>query len=76
MKLDQVFENKDEIADDVKKNLQERMVQCGWEIVRALVNDIEPDAKIKDAMNEVNHLSDPLSSIVTVTPSRTSGWDI
>ena len=44
MKLDQVFENKDEIADDVKKNLQERMAQYGWEIVRALVNDIEPDA--------------------------------
>lgn len=54
MKLDQVFENKDEIADDVKKNLQERMAQYGWEIVRALVNDIEPDAKVKDAMNEVN----------------------
>jgi len=54
MKLDNVFENKDEIADDVKKNLQERMAQYGWEIVRALVNDIEPDAKVKDAMNEVN----------------------
>lgn len=54
MKLDEVFENKDEIADDVKKNLQERMSQYGWEIVRALVNDIEPDAKVKDAMNEVN----------------------
>ena len=54
MKLDDVFENKDEIADEVKKALQERMAQYGWEIVRALVNDIEPDAKVKDAMNEVN----------------------
>ena len=54
MKLDDVFENKDEIADAVKKSLQERMAQYGWEIVRALVNDIEPDAKVKDAMNEVN----------------------
>ena len=54
MKLDNVFENKDEIADEVKKALQERMAQYGWEIVRALVNDIEPDAKVKDAMNEVN----------------------
>ncbi|MDD5190134.1 MAG: SPFH domain-containing protein [Dehalococcoidales bacterium] len=54
MKLDEVFENKDEIADDVKKSLQERMAIYGWEIVRALVNDIEPDAKVKDAMNEVN----------------------
>ncbi len=54
MKLDEVFENKDAIADEVKKHLQERMEQYGWSIVRALVNDIEPDAKVKAAMNEVN----------------------
>ncbi len=54
MKLDEVFENKDAIADEVKKHLQERMEQYGWSIVRALVNDIEPDKKVKDAMNEVN----------------------
>ena len=54
MKLDEVFENKDAIADEVKKHLQERMEQYGWSIVRALVNDIEPDAKVKTAMNEVN----------------------
>jgi len=54
MKLDEVFENKDAIADEVKKHLQERMEQYGWSIVRALVNDIAPDKKVKDAMNEVN----------------------
>ena len=54
MKLDEVFENKDAIADEVKKHLQERMEQYGWSIVRALVNDIEPDKKVKEAMNEVN----------------------
>ena len=54
MKLDEVFENKDTIADEVKKHLQERMEQYGWSIIRALVNDIEPDRKVKDAMNEVN----------------------
>jgi regulator of protease activity HflC (stomatin/prohibitin superfamily) len=54
MKLDEVFENKDAIADEVKKHLQERMEIYGWSIVRSLVNDIEPDKKVKDAMNEVN----------------------
>jgi len=54
MKLDEVFENKDAIADEVKKHLQERMEQYGWSIVRSLVNDIDPDAKVKAAMNEVN----------------------
>ncbi len=54
MKLDEVFENKDAIADEVKKHLQERMEQYGWSIVRSLVNDIAPDKKVKDAMNEVN----------------------
>ncbi len=54
MKLDEVFENKDDIADDVKKHLQDRIREYGFEIVRALVNDIEPDAKVKTAMNEIN----------------------
>jgi regulator of protease activity HflC (stomatin/prohibitin superfamily) len=54
LKLDQVFENKDEIAQDVEERLRERMGQYGWQIVRALVNDVEPDAKVKAAMNEVN----------------------
>jgi regulator of protease activity HflC (stomatin/prohibitin superfamily) len=54
MKLDEVFENKDAIADVVTQHLQERMGQYGWSIVRALVNDIEPDKKVKEAMNEVN----------------------
>lgn len=54
MKLDEVFENKDKIADNVKDHLQDRIREYGFEIVRALVNDIEPDAKVKAAMNEIN----------------------
>ncbi|MFN3651068.1 MAG: SPFH domain-containing protein [Armatimonadota bacterium] len=54
MPLDEVFQNKDEIATAVKQNLQETMTQYGYGIVRALVNDINPDAKVKDAMNEIN----------------------
>ena len=54
MNLDDVFRNKERIAAEVKKNLQETMEQYGFGIIGALVNDIEPDAKVKDAMNEIN----------------------
>jgi regulator of protease activity HflC (stomatin/prohibitin superfamily) len=54
MNLDEVFRNKERIAAEVKKNLQETMEKYGFGIIGALVNDIEPDAKVKDAMNEIN----------------------
>ncbi len=54
MPLDEVFQNKEDIANAVKTNLQETMTQYGYEIVRALVNDIDPDARVKMAMNEIN----------------------
>ena len=52
--LDDVFEKKDEIADSVKNELSEMMGEFGFEIVKALVTDISPDAKVKSAMNEIN----------------------
>ncbi len=54
MKLDDVFEKKDEIADAVKSELSHTMDEFGYDIVKALVTDIEPDAKVKEAMNEIN----------------------
>jgi len=54
MPLDEVFQNKDEIATAVRENLRETMTQYGYGIVRALVNDIDPDPKVKAAMNEIN----------------------
>jgi len=54
MTMNQVYENKDEIAKDVEEKLAERMQLYGFEIVRALVNDVIPPSKVKDAMNEVN----------------------
>lgn len=54
MKLDEVFQEKDTIAKAVKEGLDETMQQYGYGIVRALVNDIDPDAKVKAAMNEIN----------------------
>lgn len=52
--LDDVFEKKDEIADAVKSELSEVMSDFGYGIVKALVTDIEPDPKVKAAMNEIN----------------------
>lgn len=54
VKLDDVFEKKDEIADAVKNELSHVMDDFGYTIVKALVVDIEPDPKVKEAMNEIN----------------------
>lgn len=52
--LDDVFEKKDDIAEAVKVELSHVMEGFGYGIVKALVTDIEPDARVKEAMNEIN----------------------
>jgi regulator of protease activity HflC (stomatin/prohibitin superfamily) len=54
IKLDDVFEKKDEIADAVKEELAHVMDDFGYGIVKTLVTDIDPDHKVKEAMNEIN----------------------
>jgi len=54
IKLDDVFEKKDEIAIAVKGELEQVMGDFGYGIVKALVTDIEPDKKVKESMNEIN----------------------
>lgn len=54
IKLDDLFEKKDEIALAVKEELNETMTGFGFQIMNALVTDIEPNAKVKDSMNEIN----------------------
>ena len=54
MILDRLFDKKDEIADAVGAELTDIMEQFGYGIVKALVTDIDPDAKVKAAMNEIN----------------------
>jgi regulator of protease activity HflC (stomatin/prohibitin superfamily) len=54
IKLDDVFERKDDIAEAVKVELSHVMEGFGYGIVKALVTDIEPDARVKEAMNEIN----------------------
>ncbi|MEM7571654.1 MAG: SPFH domain-containing protein [Bacteroidota bacterium] len=54
MKLDDVFERKDDVAIAIKRELQEAMESYGYGIVKALVTDIDPDATVKVAMNRIN----------------------
>ena len=54
MKLDDVFVKKDDIAIAVKGELQEAMLDYGYDIIKTLVTDIDPDAQVKAAMNRIN----------------------
>ena len=54
MKLDQVFERKDDIAIAIKAELSEAMDEYGYGIVKALVTDIDPDQEVKRSMNRIN----------------------
>lgn len=54
IKLDDVFSKKDEIADAVRNELHEVMSEFGYDIIKALVTDINPDQRVKKAMNEIN----------------------
>ncbi len=52
--LDDLFERKDDIASAVKTELDNVMDDFGYGIVKALVTDIDPDARVKTSMNEIN----------------------
>jgi regulator of protease activity HflC (stomatin/prohibitin superfamily) len=54
LRLDDVFENKDEIADATTRELSQAMMDYGYQIIRALVTDINPDEEVKKAMNRIN----------------------
>ncbi|MBL7961719.1 SPFH domain-containing protein, partial [bacterium] len=41
-------------ADTVRQELNQTMEIFGYDILKALVTDIDPDSKVKDAMNEIN----------------------
>ena len=54
MELDHAFQSKDQIANAVKHQLCELMLDYGYDIIGALVVDIDPDRIVKAAMNEIN----------------------
>lgn len=52
--LDEVFEKKDEIALEVQNQVSEEMMSYGFIIVKSLITRVEPDAEVKQSMNEIN----------------------
>ncbi len=54
MIVDDVFEKKNSIAVAVKTELNDAMVEYGYDIIKTLVTDIDPDPEVKRAMNQIN----------------------
>jgi regulator of protease activity HflC (stomatin/prohibitin superfamily) len=54
LKLDDVFERKDDVAIAVKRELNEAMTTYGYDIINTLITDIDPDIQVKNAMNRIN----------------------
>ena len=54
MKLDDVFVRKDDVAIAVKSELNDAMADYGYDIIKTLVTDIDPDGQVKEAMNRIN----------------------
>lgn len=54
MNLDEVYANKDKIANDVREQLENTMEKYGFEIINTLVTSVDPDKKVVAAMNQIN----------------------
>lgn len=54
MELDDLFAKKDDIANAVRSNLDNAMNEYGYQIVKALITDIDPDKNVKESMNRIN----------------------
>lgn len=54
LELDSVFEAKEELALAVKNSLASTMAEYGYQIQNVLITDLDPDSRVKNAMNEIN----------------------
>lgn len=54
LELDSVFEAKEDLALSVKNALTETMTKYGYQILQVLITDLDPDQRVKNAMNEIN----------------------
>lgn len=54
LELDDVFAKKDDVAVAVQKNIANSMEKYGYNIIKALITDIDPDHKVKESMNRIN----------------------
>lgn len=54
MVLDEVFSNKDTVAQSIKESLTEAMHNFGYLIDNSLITDLQPEQSVKEAMNRIN----------------------
>ena len=54
LELDDVFSRKDDIANAVNESLSHSMDDYGFEIIKTLITDIDPDKNVKESMNRIN----------------------
>merc|ERR1712187_434341 len=52
--LDEAFKKKDDISDACLEQLSKNMKEYGFEIHKALVTELKPDAEVAQSMNEIN----------------------
>ena len=72
MKLDDVFVKKDDIAIAVKSELNQAMMDYGYDIIKTLVTDIDPDSQVKEAMNRINASAPKLIFDILGTTKKSS----
>merc|ERR1711972_1231656 len=54
MTLDEAFEKKDDVSEAIQKKLLQEMSSYGFQIHKALVTELTPDASVQQSMNEIN----------------------
>merc|ERR1719236_234998 len=54
MTLDEAFEKKDDISVAIQDKLMKEMAAYGFQIHKALVTEVQPDASVQQSMNEIN----------------------
>jgi len=54
MLLDEAFEKKDDVSNQVMEKLQKEMSAYGFVIHKALVTELVPNAEVVQSMNEIN----------------------
>lgn len=54
MELEHLFLEKDKIGASIRDELAKKMNTYGWSITDTLITDIDPEARVKAAMNKIN----------------------
>jgi regulator of protease activity HflC (stomatin/prohibitin superfamily) len=60
--LEEVFDKKKEIAEALEEEVAEAMAPYGYEVMRALVVDVEPEEAVRRAMGESRATARPSST--------------